>query len=63
MKTRVSGQEITNEYIAATLADVENLRPADLVSLSAIEELNDKLERMQLQLNEIYLAVNKRQIA
>jgi hypothetical protein len=63
MKARTSGQEITDEYIAATLVDAENLRPADLVPLSVIEELNDKLERMQLQLNEIYQTVNKQQIA
>jgi hypothetical protein len=63
MKTRTSDQKVTNEYIAATLVDAENLRPSDLVSLSAIEEFNDKLERMQLQLNEIYQTVNKQQIA
>jgi hypothetical protein len=63
MRTRTSGQEITDEYIATTLTDVENLKLADLVPLSAIEELNDKLERMQLQLNEIYQTVNKQQIA
>ncbi|MDR1013526.1 MAG: hypothetical protein LBL86_00880 [Coriobacteriales bacterium] len=63
MRTRTSGREITDEYIAATLADAESLQPADLVPLSALEELNDKLERMQLQMNEIYQTVNKQQIA
>jgi hypothetical protein len=63
MRTRTSGQEITDEYIAATLTDVENLKPVELVPLSVIEELNDRLERMQLQLNEIYQTVNKQQIA
>jgi hypothetical protein len=63
MRARTGGQEITDEYIAATLADAEDLKPADLVPLSAIEELNDKLERMQLQLGEIYQTVNRQQIA
>jgi hypothetical protein len=63
MKTRTSGQQITDEYIAATLTDAESLSPADLVPLSAIEELNDRLERIQLQLNGIYQTVHQQQIA
>jgi hypothetical protein len=63
MRTRTSGQEITDEYIAATLADAEGMSPADLVPLSAVEEINDRLERMQLQMNEIYQTVNKQKIA
>jgi hypothetical protein len=31
---------VTDEYITATLTDAENLKPADLVPLSTIEELN-----------------------
>jgi hypothetical protein len=63
MRTRRSGEEVTDEYIEHALCQIESNSTDEMIPLSTLEEMNDKLERIQLQLNEIYSITSSQKIA